>query len=99
MGTEVPSVSKKLVRLARQAALQPVLRDDDVRTTYVWLLRLARNPYADEDAPMAVAGRPRSCAAHAAWSAAVSDAAGSSMRRRVPERRVGTIGTPDGSRG
>lgn len=51
----------------RQAALKPVLRDEDVRGAYVWLLRLARNPYADDDVPMAVQGRPRSCAVHAPW--------------------------------
>ncbi|KAK9834027.1 hypothetical protein WJX81_004391 [Elliptochloris bilobata] len=38
------------------AALKSVLRDDDVRGAYVWLQRLACNPYADDDAPMIVHG-------------------------------------------
>jgi len=45
-------------RPARQAALKPVMGEDDVRGAYVWLQRLACNPYADNDSPVVIHGTP-----------------------------------------
>lgn len=40
----------------RQAVMKPVMGEDDVRSAYVWLQRLACNPYADDDSPAVVHG-------------------------------------------
>ena len=48
--------SLKQTVCASQAALRPVMEEGDVRETYEWLERLARNPYADDDATPVVPG-------------------------------------------
>jgi hypothetical protein len=50
-------------RTARQAALKPVMGEDDVRGAYVWLQRLACNPYADDDSPVVIHGMPQAISA------------------------------------
>lgn len=42
-----------------QVALWTVMQEDDVRKTYAWLERMARNPYTDDDTSPVVPGMPR----------------------------------------
>jgi hypothetical protein len=39
-----------------QATLNTVIEEDDVRQMYGWLKRLAKNPYADDEARPVVPG-------------------------------------------
>ena len=41
-----------------QAVLHGVMEEDDVRSLYLWLERLAKNPHTEDEAKSIVAGEP-----------------------------------------
>jgi hypothetical protein len=47
------------MRAGGQGSLRAVMEEGDVRESYEWLERLARNPYADDDSAVAVPGAPQ----------------------------------------
>ena len=73
--------------LCLQGALRGVVLEADVRQSYEWLERLARNPYADDDSAPAVPGGPAASSppvslAAAAHATVCMQAASDPHRRR-----------------